>query len=303
MANELTTRPTNAIAGIEQAKDILRLSDDVGEIAGIHGLAQAAEVYARAQGAKEKYMEAAEVKLLAERRAGEIRRQLPRRHGISPRFNRGEAKRMRELGMTQREVGQALGVDASAIGYAERNGWGDGIPGVPLDEFDAKFGVTKSSAYDWEKLSEIPEDRFATLLEDAKEKDLSMTAKAFVRREGLAYETRLEPGIYRIRDGRLAIRWNKGGIARYKTLDTEDLSVARKALAKARGDLKERRVRSARTIGDAYALVRRALQTLDAVGSSLEPDARRATDAAIGHLHRAEDELVKASNTFPRRTK
>lgn len=288
-------------ARVEGTKLTLKETTDLDEIKQIHDMAQAAEVYAKAQLSREAYLAAAEIKLWAERRAGEIRRQLPRAHGIPPRFDRQEAKRLRKQGLSHRQIGEALGVNHSAIGYAERKGWADGIKGVPLREFDDRLGVSSALAYNWERLSEIPEPRFVELLAEAKEREGSMTASGIARRDNREYVKRLEPGIYQTRDGRLAIKWKKDGVSRYKTMPTDDLTKARKALARARGSIKERQVRGAATVGDAYALVRRALQVLDTVHAQLEPEAREAASAAIGHLHKAEDELVRASNTFPHR--
>lgn len=276
---------------------------DLDTIKEVHDRAVAVEAYAKAKERRAEYMAAGEIKLWAERSAGAVRRELPRRHGIEPRFDREEAKRLREQGLTQREVGRRLGVHGSAIGYAERNGWGDGIKGVPLKEFDEDLGVTPSVAYDWERIAEIPEERFSRLVEEAKERDASLTAKGIIRRDGRAYETRVEAGIYRLRDGRLSLRWQKDGVRRMKVLKTDDVAQARKALAKVTGKIKEPpRVRVGNTVGDGYALVRRALQVLDNLDSAeFDQDAKRAVSNALGHLHKAEDELVIASRLTGRK--
>lgn len=272
------------------------------EIKEIHDRAVAAEAYAKAKEHREAYLAAGEIKLWAERSAGAVRKDLPRVHGIQPRFDRDEARRLREQGLTQRQVGERLGVDKSAIGYAERNNWGDGIKGVPLKEFDENLGVASGTAYNWEKLSEIPDDRFAELIEDAKQADAALTAVGILRRDGKSYEKRVAPGIYRIRDGRLALRWQKNGVPHMKVLKHGDLPRARAALARARGTVKEPVVRVGSTVSDGYALVRRALQALDKLDTKeFDLEAKDAVNRAIAALHKAEDELVIASGRVSRR--
>lgn len=274
----------------------------LSDVKELHDRAVAAEAYAKAKDDREAYLVAGEIKLWSERAAGRVRRELPRAHGVAPRFDRDEAKRMREEGMSQSEIGRRLGVHKSAIGYAERNDWKDGVKGVPLREFDEGLGVAPGTAYNWEKLSEIPEDRFDELVAQAKERDSSLTAVGILRRDGKTYERRVAPGIYELRDGRLSIRWTKNGVSRMKVLPTKEIAQARKVLAKARGTIKDPTVRVGQTVSDGYSLVRRALQALD----NLEPkefdsEAKAAIKRAITHLHKAEDELVVASSYTTRR--
>lgn len=274
------------------------------DIKELHDRAVAAEAYAKAKQDREAYLVAAEVKLWSERAAGAIRRQLPRRHGIEPRFDRDEARSLREQGLTQRQVGERLGVDKSAIGYAERNGWGDGIKGVPVKEFDEELGVPTSVAYNWEKIAELSDERFAELVEEAKEHDAALTASGILRRAGRSYETRVEPGIYRMRDGRLSLRFQREGVGEMRILEHNDIAKARRELAQARGAGRGPVIRNAVTIGDGYQLVVRALETLERLDvKDFDPELAEAIGLAIASLHSAEDRLLSASKKISRRRK
>lgn len=293
-----TSADIRQVSGLERAKQIIRRSDDPAEIADVHSLAAAAAIYAEAQGAREQYLQASEIKLLAERKVGALRLSFPR---IYPRsFDREKARGLRESGMTFKKIGERLCVSGTAIRRASLQGWREPKLEPEVTEFDQNFAVSRSLLLEWEKLSKIPQEVFEQLLTQAREEDLSMSAKSFLRRYGQVSEIRLEPCIYRRQsDDRLTIRWSKGGVSRHKTLDTQDVAVARKELAKARGTIKQTVPANARTLGDAYSLVRRALQALDTLTPRLEPESKKATKAAIGYLHKAEDEIVKASNSIP----
>lgn len=260
MSTELVVRDEASLAfggntpaeRVRAAMVVLREMQTPAEVNEFHGMAAAAEVYAKARASLEDYFVIAEIRLRTEKYAGEFRALIPRqRGGKGPRSN--------------------------------------------LGEFDKEFGISRMRASIWEGLSKIPEARFAELIRSARDRDGSFSAYAILRRDGRSYDKRIEPGIYLLRDGRLAIKWTKDGVTRYKILDTNDLTKARKALALVRGTIKEQHIRGGKTIGEAQEFVKKALITLANLPGKPESDARLAIQTATAHLHKAEDELVKAS--------
>lgn len=280
---------------IENAKLALREISSSEGLKGFHDAAQLAEIYARAHQSKDAFILAAEVRLWTERRAGEIRRGIPRGPSNKPTFDRQEAHRLRDQGLNRAEIGRRLGVSTSAIYNAEKRGWETAPDVTPCRVFDAELGIRPTVGCLWEKLAAVSSEEFEVILEKIKTlADPSMSTTSVLRHIGET-NTRLEPGIYATRDGRLQIRWTKDGVSRKVTLRHGNLERARHHLASVRGTVKPvKRLLRNRTVGDASYFVRMALTTLDQLDES-KPEARPYVTEAVRLLHKAEDELVKAS--------
>jgi N6-adenosine-specific RNA methylase IME4 len=131
MQQEQTT--SNALAKLDKATHMLAEAKTLDEVKGIMDIAEAARVYARA--AKlglEAYNHAAEVKVRAERKAGEMLRQLERPSQGNPQFSQ-----------------------AGKI---------DNIFQEVIQEND----IPKTTAYRWQQLAEMPELVFEKHLEEER---------------------------------------------------------------------------------------------------------------------------------------
>jgi N6-adenosine-specific RNA methylase IME4 len=128
---------TNALAKLDKATHMLAEAKTLEEVKGILDIAEAARVYARA--AKlglEAYNHAAEVKVRAERKAGEMLKQLER----SPLSKGGDAK--------------------SAF-----------QPGMPISEYREVLednDIPRTTAHRWQRLAEMPELTFEQHLEETR---------------------------------------------------------------------------------------------------------------------------------------
>lgn len=167
--------------------------------------------------------------------------------------------------------------------------------------FDRQFGLKHWDARKWEVMAEIPEARFAELLAEIGKADGAYNANGIVGRDLRSYEQRVEQGIYKIRDGRIVLQWKREGTKHREVLGHRDMERARRDLAIRTGRVREQApyVQSG-TPESVYALVRRASQTLDHVGSPESKDARAWLTEASHRLHDAEVALLRAINEWPR---
>jgi DNA modification methylase len=120
--------PASALQRLEDAVRLLAEARDLDEVKAIRNLAEAARVYARqAQLGLEAQNHAAEIKLRAERRAGELVRDLPRNEGV--RFGRSiveQPPRLQDLGISR----------------AQSHRW-QAIASVPLPTFEEHLAEAK----------------------------------------------------------------------------------------------------------------------------------------------------------------
>ena len=296
--------PTDLLARrIEEAKNQIASLSTAEELRDAHAFAETAETYARTKNAREAYFEAGALKLRIERRAGELRKSIPRAKSVGrPRkFDYDEARRLRVSGMSYPKIAQQLSVSRSAVELAINNlerGRDFSVKDESaLQTFDENMGISRAVGNSWERLADVPEEDFERIIEAIRESDGSLASTSFVRRATKEIE-RVERGIDRLGDGRLKIRWRKDGINRSKVLPHGDLRKARKELARVRGlDIKARpKVSNRSTIPDSQACVARALAILSATDQRKHNrDVRTHLDEAERLLHLAEDALVQAS--------
>lgn len=117
------------LARLEQARQLLADAHDVDEVKSIADWAEAARVYARqARLGLEVQNFAAEIKLRAERRAGELLREMPKQ-------GPGEYQRFQ--------------------------------PGTVAPRYE-DLGIKKTQAHRWQKVASVPEDVFEMEIQDAK---------------------------------------------------------------------------------------------------------------------------------------
>ena len=286
---------------IENAKLALRETTSVEGLRGFREAAALAEIYAKAHESRDAYLLAAEVRIWTERRAGEIRRDLPRlpgRRGHAP-FDFDEAQRLYAGGLTWKQVAHNLGVDTSTIKKARDRGWTPWphITSV-IAKFDEEFGVARTVAERWEILAGVPEEDLQSALEDTKARDGSFATLAVLRRIGTTPIKRLEPGIYVTQRGKIKLQWSRDGLRHSKILDHADLERARKQLADLRGKTKPRQPSRLRhvVVGDSISSVRMSLEYIERLDWKITRlEAKSHIVEATRLLHLAEDELVEAS--------
>lgn len=300
MASELVAVPNLGLSA-DEAKSLIASISDPADLSDIRKRAAVFEAYAETMKSREAYLLAGEIRLRAERRAGEIRRKLPRMPAIRGRgkrkFDYAEAKRLRDSGLSRYAIAKQFGVSKDAVKAAERRGWPPPeADRSALAEFDEQFGVGPGRSGKWQELAELDDEKFECVIADIKARDLGFTPSTALRLAGAGKRRTIERGIDEVNDGRLAIRWRKAGVTHSRVLDTKDVAIARRTLAELRGDIKEPVGLGGRAhdIDDGYAFLRRALQCLDTGRLHVCADSRRLVDVAIAELHRSEDSLIKA---------
>lgn len=105
--------------------------------------------------------------------------------------------------------------------------------------------------------------------------------------------TRVERGIFQLRDGRLMIKWKKNDRQHTRTLQSKNIEYARRELAFERSALKREKITDP-NLAEAYTLVRRALNILDSATDSSAPRARLPITEAIAALLKAEEWIMDA---------
>lgn len=124
----------NALANISLAKRALDEARDITDVLQVRDVAVAAHAYATARGADEVAQAAVEVKLRAERKAGEFLQEMPKHNGGRPP-------------KTYDKVSEVLSLP--------------------------EMGITHKESSRWQRIAGIPEDRFEEYLSKAKQKTQS----------------------------------------------------------------------------------------------------------------------------------
>lgn len=291
---------------IAAATELLEDASASKEIREVRDIAMAAEAYAQALDSREAYKAAAELRLRAERKAGSVRAQLPRRMGTKAKANAKrvltseqieEARLLKQDGQFNYQIAERFGVNRSTIQRLSKQGWKykEHTSEKPeLVEFDEQFGVSYATANAWQRLSAIPDKDWEVVLAEALAKDRAMGCGAIAAHYFREQLVRVAPNIYRAPDEVLVLRWQRSGVAYGRRLNHSDLPRAQRELAVSRGDLKIPAGRARSSVADAYSHVRLALQALERSGKHRE-QAKEAVALATAALHQAEDQLVKAS--------
>ena len=121
-------------------KAAIEKCQSVDEIRDIRDKAEALRQYSKVAGDSEAMNKCAAIKIRAERRAGELLKEMPKLHGARPSDTESHA-------------------------------------GTPL----ADLGVTKNDSSRWQRLADIPEDRFEEHIETALEKRTELTTADTLR--------------------------------------------------------------------------------------------------------------------------
>jgi DNA N-6-adenine-methyltransferase (Dam) len=139
IAQDLRPGPTTALVLYETARRALAEAHSVDEVKGIRDMAAALEACAKIAKNTEMIRQATEIRFRAERRAGELLREMPKNEGVRSQL-RGDVP-----------------VGGSA-------------PQPPTDETPtlAALGVTKTQSSKWQRLAALPEDKFQIRVEHAK---------------------------------------------------------------------------------------------------------------------------------------
>lgn len=177
---ERAAEPTTALArtdeapqmlSVERAREFLAKSKSVDEVRDVADKAKAVALYLRSRDASiESQNDAAEIRLRAERRLGELTSELPKQHGARGKAGPGRGKN----------------------GVAQS----DSVLSPPTL---AEQGIKKQDAAKWQQLAKIPEKKFEKFVEETKAKGERLTSSAplkMVRQEkkaALAEELRAKP--------------------------------------------------------------------------------------------------------------
>lgn len=305
-----TPSTSDFLTQAEAAKFALSNLEDVEDIVELRNrFAAAQEYFDDVREQRENYFAAAEARLYAERRIGELRLRIPRNRAGRSFFDHSEAKRMREAGATLTELARHFGVNVSSIKRAQARGWTGEKPVTQSDRealaaLDAASGLKHANRLLVEQLAMLPEGKFAALVQEAKERDLGLSLSGFTKWVLHKRPTRIEHGIYRLADGRLMIRWKADGQNFTRTLKTTSVDAARRHRLQKIGRLTSRHLRSGETLPHAFEAAVRLGKTLEKALARVGPDARRHVNLAFESLHAIEDELQAASyaeaKTMPR---
>lgn len=261
-------RPPDRI--VDEARDLVK-DATAAEAKEMRDQAAAHEAYARAKNLRDAYQAAGEAKLWAERRLGELRAGVRKHRGWS-----------------------RVPLVGASDPVEDRRG-------TTLNGFDERLGIPKWHARKYEQLAAIPENEFARILEEIRRNDGAYNASGVLGRDGKLYEEKVEPSIYRIRDGRLCLQWKQMGVKHREVLAHGDLPRARVRLAMVTGRVRDPHVAERHTVDTAYALVRRALHVISMLDSNeAGPESHETLNRATAALHMAEDEIVKAANAWGR---
>lgn len=161
----LTPPPPAALLTVEKARQFLEQSKNVDEVRDVADKAKAVALYLRSRSASiESQNDAAEIRLRAERRLGELTKELPKQTG-------GHAAKARSQNATEVKPPPTL----------------------------AQQGIDKRDAHKWQQLAAIPEKKFDKLITETRAKGERITASAplkLVRNDAkaaLAAELRKKP--------------------------------------------------------------------------------------------------------------
>jgi phage N-6-adenine-methyltransferase len=143
-------RNVTSLVNYEAARRALALAKSVDEVKEIHDRAEALRAYARQAKNKELEIDAAEIRIRAERRLGQLLRQTEKAKG---RLLRGRQQRPREAVATLAEVGVSKDLSSRAQKLAD----------VPEVVFDRKLEA-------WREISEKENERVTTNLLKVGEK-------------------------------------------------------------------------------------------------------------------------------------
>lgn len=148
------SRMTVALVRYDAARKALAAAHRVDEVKQIRDKAEAVRVYARQAGDFELQNQAAEIRILAERRAGELLVDMTMHPGA-----RGEGR--------PRKYGRKIRLSSCVTAYPPK-----------LDD----LGVTRNQSSKWQRLAKlIDEDTFERALTRAKEKNVELTTAALLR--------------------------------------------------------------------------------------------------------------------------
>lgn len=140
---------TGAIAQISRARQFLAEAKDLADIKTVRDMAEAARLYARAAGLGQDAMnEAAEVKLRAERKAGEALARMDKNRGGQPEQARSTPSQT------------------------------EGVERAPTL---AELGLTHKQAMNWQAVADVPEKNFEEHISEAKAAGEPLTTAGVVR--------------------------------------------------------------------------------------------------------------------------
>jgi hypothetical protein len=128
--------PSSPLASLERAVELLASLRDLHEVRQIRDMAEAARLYAVAiQRGLEAQNHAAEIKIRAERRAGELLAEMPKQHGGN---------------------GAVVGTKLQAATSSPPPSYED-------------LGIEKTQAHRWQQIASVPEDRFEAHISHVKD--------------------------------------------------------------------------------------------------------------------------------------
>ncbi len=159
---------------VERAREFLAKSKSVDEVRDVADKAKAVSLYLRSRDASiESQNDAAEIRLRAERRLGELTAELEKNKGGRPE-------------KASKKAPEKTGNDARPVS-------------APTPMTLAEQGIKKQDAAKWQQIAKIPEKKFEKVIADTKAKGQRLTANAplkMIRQEkkaDLAAELRAKP--------------------------------------------------------------------------------------------------------------
>lgn len=296
-SQELVRREAAPLESVENAKAALAEMQDPADLNDVRLRASVFEAYAQANGAKEAAQDAAEIRLWAERRAGELRAGLPAVQGAQrPRIDLGLAQSLREEGLTFAKIAERLGVSHATVSNWARKGWSSNYrERSPKRLFDDEFGVSATVAVRWCEVAKIPERQFKKILREIRAEDRFLSVHVVLAKYNRR-ETSIERGISRLPDGRLRVRARRDHREYNRILDTDDLDKARAVRAEMRGLVSKPKPQAFSSIDAARQTLVRVEATISLELPTVDPGTRKELHEALAHVHAAEDALVRAIN-------
>lgn len=287
MSTELAILPKTDISpvseAINHAREALARIESAAEAKDFIENALTAEAhYKRLVGrvwwATDAYRETALVRLLAQRKVGEIRALTPRRSGTGSygvKVDWDEAKRLFEAGMTLTAIAKQMGVALATISRAKHMNWTRParVPGKV--DFDRELGISTHEAVFWEALAALNVDTIERCLREAVESNGPVSAMKICGAAG---------GKVPYPPGRTSAAFR----AKYNERRREE---RRKASDGARALLAQERLREARARGDALGRAYTALR------ADLLPELQAAYDMARTHQRTLLSEALTAAET------
>lgn len=159
--DRLTRSKMNPLAKLDSATRALAEARTLGEITHIRDVAEAARHYARAaQLGLEAQNHATEIRLRAERKAGEFLRDMPKSAGGRPQ---------EKTGNTMLPVSEESKIPRTVRGISSR----------PPSLSD--IGISKMQSSRWQQVARVPEPVFESYIKTGKESDNELTTAALLR--------------------------------------------------------------------------------------------------------------------------